>query len=128
MFSNSEIPMFYCYEHYMSILHIALFVNMVHMDANKMAGEETRQQLHKNAASNIEQILAATPQKTPTIWPPASHHENYPSQTNQTCRTLLEKQGWGHKRCTPIDPHIWLGKSRTTSTNIHSAAMWGYGM
>ena len=52
----------------------------------------------------------------------------YPRQTNQTCRTLLEKQGWAHKRCTSMDPHIWPGKSRTTSTNIHSAAMWGYGM
>ena len=30
MFSNIEIPMFYCYEHYMFILHIALIVNMVH--------------------------------------------------------------------------------------------------
>ena len=37
--------------------------------------EETRRQLHKNAANNIEQVLAATP----TIRPPASHHENYPS-------------------------------------------------
>ena len=44
-----------------------------------MAGEEARRQLHKNAASNIEQVLAATPHKTPTIQPPASHHENYPS-------------------------------------------------
>ena len=25
-------------------------------------------------------------------------------------------------------PHIWPGKSWTTSSNIHSAAMWGYGM
>ena len=30
-------------------------------------------------ASNIEQVLAATPHKAPTIRPPASHHENYPS-------------------------------------------------
>ena len=29
-------------------------------------------------ASNIEQVLAATPHKAPTIRPPASHHENYP--------------------------------------------------
>ena len=36
-------------------------------------------QLHKNVASNIEQVLAATPHKTPTIRPPASHHENYTS-------------------------------------------------
>ena len=36
-------------------------------------------QLHKNVASNIEQVLAATPHKAPTIRPPASHHENYSS-------------------------------------------------
>ena len=32
-----------------------------------MAGEEARQQLHKNLASNIKQVLAATPHKAPTI-------------------------------------------------------------
>ena len=31
------------------------------------------------SASNIRQVLAATPHKAPTIRPPASHHENYPS-------------------------------------------------
>ena len=41
------------------------------MDANKTAGEETRWQLHKNAACNPEQVLAATPHKTPTVRPPA---------------------------------------------------------
>ena len=34
---------------------------MHHLDANKTAGEEARRQLHKNVASNIEQVLAATP-------------------------------------------------------------------
>ena len=52
---------------------------MHYMDAKKTAGEEARRQLHKNAASNIEQVLAATPHKAPTIRPPDSHHENYPS-------------------------------------------------
>ena len=85
-------------------------------------------QLHENVASNIEQVLAATPHKAPAIRPLASHHENYPSQTNKTCRTQLEKQGRAHKWCTPMDPHIWPGKIRTTSSNIHSAAWWGYGM
>ena len=42
------------------------------MDANKTAGEEARWQLHKNAACNPEQVLAATPHKTPTVRPPAS--------------------------------------------------------
>ena len=53
---------------------------MHYMDSNKTAGEEeARRQLDKNAASNLEQVLVATPHKTPTIWPPDSHHENYPS-------------------------------------------------
>ena len=50
---------------------------MHYMDANKTAGEEARWQLHKNAASNLEQVRAATPHKTPTVRPPASYHENY---------------------------------------------------
>ena len=52
---------------------------MNHLDANKTSGEEARRQLHKNVVSNIKQVLATTPYKAPTIWPPASHHENYPS-------------------------------------------------
>ena len=55
----------------------AIWVHYV--DTNKTAGEEARRQLHKNAASNLEQVLAATPHKTPTVRPPASYHENYSS-------------------------------------------------
>ena len=40
---------------------------MHYLDANKTAGEEARRQLHKNIAGNIEQDLAATPHKAPTI-------------------------------------------------------------
>ena len=43
---------------------------MHYMDTNKTAGEEARWQLHKNFASNIEQVLATTTYKTPTIRPP----------------------------------------------------------
>ena len=52
---------------------------MRYMDSNKTAGEEARRQLHKNAASNLEQVLAATPHKTQTVRPPAFYHENYSS-------------------------------------------------
>ena len=31
------------------------------MDSSKTAGEEARRQLHKNAVSNLEQVLVATP-------------------------------------------------------------------
>ena len=34
--------------------HVDTAVWMHHLDANKMAGEEARRQLHKNVASNIE--------------------------------------------------------------------------
>ena len=44
---------------------------MHYLDANKTPGEEARRQLHKNAASNIKQVLAATPRKAPTIRPPS---------------------------------------------------------
>ena len=33
----------------------------------------------KNATCNLEEVLAATPHKTPTVRPPASYHENYSS-------------------------------------------------
>ena len=34
---------------------------MHYLDSNKTAGEKARRQLHKNATSNTEQVLAATP-------------------------------------------------------------------
>ena len=40
----------------------------------------------KNAASNIEQVLEATPNKAAAVRPPTTHHENY---QNQTYGTLL---------------------------------------
>ena len=36
---------------------------MHHLDANKTAEKEARRQLHKNVASNIEQVLVVTPQR-----------------------------------------------------------------
>ena len=59
--------------------HIDTAVWMLYLNANKTAGEEAWRQLHKNVASSIEQIQVATSHKAPTIQPPASHHENYPS-------------------------------------------------
>ena len=49
------------------------------------------QQLHKTAASNIEQVLEVAPYKAAAVQPPTTHYENYPSKTNQTCGALLEK-------------------------------------
>ena len=35
-------------------------------------------QLHKNAVSNIEQVLEAAPFKAAAVRPLMTHHENYP--------------------------------------------------
>ena len=43
----------------------------------------------KYTPSNIEQVLVATPYKAAAVRPPTTHHENYPSKTNKTCRTLI---------------------------------------
>ena len=36
-------------------------------------------QLHKNAASSIEQVLEAAPHKAAAVWPPTTPHEKYSS-------------------------------------------------
>ena len=59
--------------------HIDTAIRLYYMNANKTAGEEARRQLHKNAMCNLEQFLAATTTKTPTVRPPAPYHENYSS-------------------------------------------------
>ena len=38
------------------------------------------------------------------------------------------KAGGAHKWCTPMDHLTWLSKSRATSPNLHTAALWRYGM
>ena len=52
---------------------------MHYVDANKTYEEKTWWQLHKNTASNIEQVMETAPHKTVTVRPPTTHHENYQS-------------------------------------------------
>ena len=50
---------------------------MHYMDANYTYEEKTWQQLRKNGASNIEQILEAASHKAEAVRPLTTHHENY---------------------------------------------------
>ena len=49
------------------------------------------------------------------------------TKTIQVRRTRHAGHCWRSKdelkRCTPVDPHSWMCKSGTTSTNLHTAAM-----
>ena len=42
-------------------------------------------------ASNVEQILTVSPNKTATVRPPTTHLENHPGLTNKICGILMEK-------------------------------------
>ena len=44
-----------------------------------MYREKAWRQLHKNAVSNIEQVLEAAPHKAAAVWPTNTDHENYSS-------------------------------------------------
>ena len=57
--------------------NVDIAIWMHHLDAKETYEEKAWQQLHKNDASCIEQILEATPHKTAAVRPPNTHHENY---------------------------------------------------
>ena len=92
--------------------------------------------LEKKLDSNYTRMLRAILNKSWRQHP--TRHQLYghlppipkPIQVRRTrhAGTLLEKQGRAHKWCTLMDPYTRPRKSRTTSTNIHSAALRGYGM
>ena len=50
---------------------------MHNMDANLTYGEKVWLQLHKIAASNIEQVLEVASHKAADVGPPTTHQENY---------------------------------------------------
>ena len=68
-----------------------------------MAGEEAGRQLHKNVASNIEQVLAATPHKAPTIRPPAPSRK----KTFQVRRTRHAGHCWRSRDELISDVLLW---------------------
>ena len=70
------------------------------MDSNKTAGEEARRQLHKNAAYNLEQVLAATLHKTPTVRPPVT-------KTIQVRRTRHAGHCWRSRDELIRDVLLW---------------------
>ena len=50
------------------------------------------------------------------------------TKTIQVRRTRHAGHCWRSRDVLFLNPNTWPCKSRTTSTNIHSVAMWGYGM
>ena len=92
--------------------------------------------LEKKLDGNYTRMLRAILNKS---WrqQPTSHqlygHLPLITKTIQVRRTRHAGHRWRSRDELISDvllwtPHTWPCKSRTTSTNIHSAAMWGHGM
>ena len=58
---------------FVQVAAVSFLLWMHHMDADWAYREKAGQELLKNATSYIEQILEATPHKTPAVQPPTSH-------------------------------------------------------
>ena len=95
------------------------------MNANKAHRDKkkTRWELQKNVRSYVEQIIDGTTHGTIAVQPLTNHLKKHQSKTNETCRTLLKKQGHTHKRCSSMNPFIWTCQGWPTSKNLFTLAL-----
>ena len=84
----------------------------------KCVGEKAKWELSKNAMSYLEQIFKVTPHKITVVQPLTSHLKNYPSKTNKTCGTPLEKQRQTHKWHSSTSSYTWMCHCWLTSKNL----------
>ena len=82
--------------------------------------------LEKKLDGNYTRMLRAILNKSWGQHP--TRHQLYGHLPPITKTIQVRRTRRTHKWCTPMDTHISWGKSRTTSSNIHPAAMWGYRM
>ena len=73
------------------------------MDANKTAGEKARRQLHKNATSNIEQVLAQHPSRHQLYY-----HLSPTTKTIQIRRTVHAGHCWRNRDELISDVLLWI--------------------
>ena len=93
-------------------------LSLTSLDSNKTAGEEARRQLHKNATCNLEQVLAATPYKTPTVRPPAPPI----TKTTQVRRTRHAGHCWRSRDKLIRDVLLWTpthGRAKQDDQHEH---------
>ena len=85
--------------------------------------------LEKKLDGNYTRILRAILNKS--WWQHPTRHRLYGhlppiTKTIQVRRTRHAGHCW--RSDVLLDPHIWPSKSKTTSSNLHTAAMWGHRM
>ena len=81
--------------------------------------------MEKKLDGNYTRMLRATLNKSWQQHPTRQQLYGYLPPITKTIRVRRTRHAGHCWRCTLMDPHTWPCKSRTTSTNIHSAAMWG---
>ena len=96
--------------------HVNTAIWMHHTDANK----NTEKKLHGNYTRMLQAMLNKNWRQHPTK---QQLYDHLPS-TAKTI-TIRQTRHVGHCwRCTPVDPFTWMSKGRTTSSNLHTAALW----
>ena len=88
-------------------------------------------QLEKKLDGNYKRMLRAILKKS--WWQHPTRQQLYGhlppiTKTIQIRRTRLTGHCWWSREELISDALLWPCKSRTTSSNIHTAALWGYGM
>ena len=88
---------------------------MHHMNANKMRGEKTRWDIHKNAICGFEQILEATPHKTAAVYPFTSHLTNHAGHCWRS-KDKLKSDILLWSPTLPLTSHLTKHPSKTNKT------------
>ena len=90
--------------------------------------------LEKKVDANYTRMLREILNKSWRQHPTRHQLYGHLSPITKTVRRTRHAKDWWRSRDELISdvlqwiPHIWPGKSRTTSSNINGASMWEYGM
>ena len=115
-----------------SFFQAAVVSILLYVCTNWTQTKRLEKKLDGNYTRMLRAILNKSWRQHPTKHQIYGHLPPIP-KTIQARRTRHVGNWWGSRNELISDvllwgPHIWPGKSRTTSSNIHTAAKWRYGM
>ena len=109
-----------------SCAYVNTTVRMHCLNTNETLGEKAGWEPHIFATCCLEKILKVAPNKIAAVGQLNCHLTHHPSQKNQICMAVLEKQGRTHKRSSFVDSYVWTRQCRPTSKDLHTTALCGH--
>ena len=88
------------------------------------------ERIEKKLDGNYTRILRAILNKSLRPHPTKQQLYGHLPPITKTIKVRRNRHCWvrAHKWCTPADPFTWTSKCRTASWNLHTAALYWYGM